>query len=480
MPQTIQKEKFFDPRKPFQSQRPETHEEWQARMGGEVLAVVRSGLYLDFRFLDMALSALSPAPDERCRVLATDGQSLFYQPSHLLRLYRDNPKYLNRLYLHTIFHCVFRHLWLKGRREPQLWSLACDIAVENVIDSLNRTSVKRPLTYVRQNAYRQITAEETVVAAAPVYRWLTRQTPGVLRQLEREFVTDDHRLWPKDAPDQPQQMPTPLPQKTWQKIGERMQTELDLRDKEAGDGADALKQQVKAANRSRRSYRDFLRRFCVLREEVKLDPDEFDLNFYTYGLSVYGNLPLIEPLESRESKKIEELALVIDTSYSTSGELVRAFLAETYTLLKGRENFFHRMNLHLIQADNAIRQDQLIHNEDELIHAMNHFELRGGGGTDFRPAFEYVNQLCAEKKFSNLRGLLYFTDGMGTYPARRPGYDTAFLFLGERFDDANVPPWAMKVVLDEEEFTGAAARPASALADALAEEDDLYRELNNS
>ena len=244
MPQTIQKEKFFDPRKPFQSQRPETHEEWQARMGGEVLAVVRSGLYLDFRFLDMALSALSPAPDERCRVLATDGQVLFYQPSHLLRLYQDNPKYLNRLYLHTIFHCVFRHLWLKGRREPQLWSLACDIAVENVIDSLNRTSVKRPLTYVRQNAYQQITAEETVVAAAPVYRWLTRQTPGVLRQLEREFVTDDHRLWPKDAPDQPQQMPTPLPQKTWQKIGERMQAELDLRDKEAGDGADALKQQV--------------------------------------------------------------------------------------------------------------------------------------------------------------------------------------------------------------------------------------------
>ena len=65
------KEKFFDPRKPFQSQRPETHEEWQARMGGEVLAVVRSGLYLDFRFLDMALSALTPAPDERCRALAS-------------------------------------------------------------------------------------------------------------------------------------------------------------------------------------------------------------------------------------------------------------------------------------------------------------------------------------------------------------------------------------------------------------------------
>ena len=44
MPQSIQKEKFVDPRKEFRSQRPETQEEWQARMGGEVLAVVRSGL----------------------------------------------------------------------------------------------------------------------------------------------------------------------------------------------------------------------------------------------------------------------------------------------------------------------------------------------------------------------------------------------------------------------------------------------------
>ncbi len=61
-------------------------------MGGEVLAVVRSGLYLDFRFLDMALSALNPAPDESCRVLATDGQTLYYQPQRLLQLYQGKPE----------------------------------------------------------------------------------------------------------------------------------------------------------------------------------------------------------------------------------------------------------------------------------------------------------------------------------------------------------------------------------------------------
>ena len=35
----------------------------------------------------------------------------------LLRLYQKNPKYLNRLYLHTVFHCIFRHLWLRGKRD---------------------------------------------------------------------------------------------------------------------------------------------------------------------------------------------------------------------------------------------------------------------------------------------------------------------------------------------------------------------------
>ena len=51
---------------PFQSARPETHEEWQARMGGEVLAVLRSGLYLEFRFLDQALGALHPTSGAGC------------------------------------------------------------------------------------------------------------------------------------------------------------------------------------------------------------------------------------------------------------------------------------------------------------------------------------------------------------------------------------------------------------------------------
>lgn len=77
----------------------------------------------------------------------------------------------------------------------------------------------------------------------------------------------------------------------------------------------------------------------MLHEELHADPEEFDLSYYTYGLSVYGNLPLIEPLESREVEKIREFVIVVDTSYSTSGELVEQFLRETANILHQERQF---------------------------------------------------------------------------------------------------------------------------------------------
>ena len=65
---------------------------------------------------------------------------------------------------------------------------ACDIAVENVIDSLNRTSVKRPLTYVRQNAYPADHRRRNRGGSGAGVPVAHPADPGVLRQLEREFV----------------------------------------------------------------------------------------------------------------------------------------------------------------------------------------------------------------------------------------------------------------------------------------------------
>ena len=222
--------------------------------------------------------------------------------------------------------------------------------------------------------------------------------------------------------------------------------------KEMSSGTGDLIGQLRVENRERFDYRQFLKKFSVLREEAAVDEDSFDYVFYTYGLSLYGNLPLVEPLEWKETRKVEEFAVVIDTSMSCSKELVKKFLEETYGALSENDSFFRKVNIHVIQCDDTVQTDKKITGGQELKEYMENLELRGEGGTDFRPAFEYVEELIRRRVFGQLKGLIYFTDGKGTYPAKTPPFDTAFVFLEEDYEDTDVPPWAMKLVISEEQL----------------------------
>ncbi len=420
--------------------------EWEQSMAEKILTFVRNELYMELRYLDMALSAMPWQPREGVATFAADGGVLYYSTEQLLRVFPDNPKFLDRAYLHTILHCLFAHLWLRGPRDRKLWDLACDIAVESVIDGLGKRCTKRPLSWIRQNLYKRM-REEGLCSAAEIYAYVREMGEEERQRLVKEFYTDSHRYWPEEekggaSPNVAKDM--------WDNLSRKSQMERERRGQEPEEGEGRLMRQLKA-QKSRRSYQDFLRKFAILREEVHCDPEEFDMNYYTYGLKLYGNLPLIEPLESRESMKIQEFVVVVDTSYSTDGELVKGFLRETFGILTQSDSFFQTCHIRILQCDDQVQRDDKITNLDDLDQLLQRFTLVGGGGTDFRPAFAYVNQLRESGEMRNLRGLLYFTDGKGTYPTKRPEYDTAFLFL-EEYEDSLVPPWAMRMRLYPEEF----------------------------
>ena len=63
-----------------------------------------------------------------------------------------------------------------------------------------------------------------------------------------------------------------------------------------------------------------------------------------------------------------------------------------------------------------------------------------------------MDQLNEEKRFRNLKGLIYFTDGYGTFPEHKPQYTTAFLFVKDGYEIPEVPAWAIKLVLQPEEI----------------------------
>lgn len=437
----------------------QTQEEWEAEMSEKILSYVRNELYLELRFMDIALSALTPQADTSLKTFATDGERLYFSTEQVLRVFEKNAPFLNRAYLHAVLHCIFSHLWIAGNRDRRLWNLACDIAVEYTIDGMGKNCTKRILSWMRQKLYEEIKERQEGVSAAVIYRMLaerfckagqTQEAQEAFAALEREFYTDSHRYWPKREEDAAKSAAAAANQKKWNQIARQTRMEQELKGGEPKDGEELLAAQL-AAEKGRRSYRDFLQKFAALREELHADPDEFDLNYYTYGLKVYGNMPLIEPLESREAKKIREFVIVIDTSYSTSGELVEQFLRETADILRQSDSFFSDSVIRILQCDNQVRRDTVIAGERELKRFLQELQLIGGGGTDFRPAFSYVEELRAQGELRHLAGLLYFTDGKGIYPKRRPEYKTAFLFL-EDYDEEAVPPWAMRLRLSEESF----------------------------
>ena len=362
------------------------------------------------RFLDVALSSFAYVIDPSVNGVGTDGMCMFYHPGALGGMYRQNRVRMNRAYLHMVLHCILHHVTRRKGRDKTLWNISCDIAVESIIDHWHLKCIHMVQTRLRKDIYGQLERNLKVLTAEGIYRQLVSfgLEEKKIKELQMEFRVDDHQYWPED----PKQDLHQEVENKWKNISEKTETDMETFSSEESQQAGDLIGQVQVENRDRYDYREFLRKFSVLREEVSVDPDSFDYIFYSYGLSMYGNMPLIEPQEWKEVKKVEDFAIVIDTSMSCSGDLVKKFLKEY----------------------------------------MEHLELIGEGGTDFRPAFEYVNHLIEQGEFYHLKGLIYFTDGKGTYPKKKPPYQTAFIFMQEEYEDVDVPPWAVKLIVDAEDL----------------------------
>ena len=297
----------------------------------DILKNTRNQLYLNMRFLDNALAQLYPAGDMEMSPAGSDGDLFYYQPEKLMAMFKKSREQVNRLYLHTLFHCIFCHIYPDNKVDQEYWNLACDVVVEEIIDGLYVKCVHRPVTMVRRQAEALLLEKGKVMTAQKVHRRLCslHLAKAKIEELKREFTLDDHRKWYDSGKNKSQSQ---IQKKKWEDLRNKMQTEMETFSKEASKGSKSLMDQLNVENRQKYDYREFLRKFAVLKEEMKVDMDTFDYIFYNYGMNLYGNMPLIEPLETKEEQKVEDFVIVIDTSMSCQGDLVKRFLEETYSV----------------------------------------------------------------------------------------------------------------------------------------------------
>ena len=416
--------------------------DWEIEKAIHILELVRTELYMDMPHFLTALNTLEFRADDRIATCATNGMYFYYNPLKIIDLFQKNSIFLNRAYLHSILHCLYNHIWLKKNRIDFIWNVACDIIVEYTLDSMHKKSISRILSYARKDVYSKLESLPGI-SCITVYEWLS--TYEDIQNLYYEFVVDDHALWPKE---QDEQMPMASSlQKKWQRVAKQTLFDHKQKGKDNEEG-DAFLVAHLQAKKSKYSFAQFLKRFSIMKEELQINPDEFDLSYYTYGLSVYKNMPLMEPLETKEVKKIYEFVIALDTSYSIDEALAKRFVSNTYSILSTSNMFYKTCKVHIIQCDDRIRKDDVVSNQNEMDILLNSFTLVGGSNTDFRPVFSYVNDLIDGHAFQNLCGLLYFTDGKGIYPKKNPAYKTAFIYLDD-YDQSKVPSWAIQYRLEE-------------------------------
>lgn len=431
-----------------------------------ILQYARNELLVALRFMDMALCKLEyQAADVQS--IASDGQRLYFQPHYVFQIYQAGSTELNHAYLHTLLHCIFYHPFVNREINPLLWDLACDIAVEGILAELNMKQLGSVQTLPRRKELMELQKEYGKLTAERLYKAFERD--GLFEdeylRLQKLFQVDDHAVWYRQEPPTVQaelsQQPAPALASApadWQAISERVLVDLQTASQEWGERSASLLQNIAEVNRETYDYSDFLRKFAVLGEEMQVNDDEFDYIFYTYGLQLYENMPLIEPLEYKEVKKVRDFVIAIDTSGSVQGELVQKFVNKTYNILTQQNSFFSKINVHIIQCDAEIQEDHKITSQAEFEEYLKTMELQGFGGTDFRPVFAYVDDLIRQGAFSNLKGLIYFTDGYGTFPERKPDFEAAFVFVDDGLADdfelepPPMPVWAIKLVLRPEEI----------------------------
>ena len=197
-------------------------------IGQKILCAARDELDLGMRFLDVALSSFRYQMDTEVSPFGTDGATIYFHPRELGGRYRQNRILVNRGYLHMVYHCLFRHM-LKIVPEQEgngkelaerYWNLACDIAVECLVDQNMHRSVRYSRSLRRRETYRKLETDveksltrqdgkrkKKVLNAERIYKELFqwKLSEKELEQLEQEFFVDDHRYWEnkKNPPNQP-------------------------------------------------------------------------------------------------------------------------------------------------------------------------------------------------------------------------------------------------------------------------------------
>jgi predicted metal-dependent peptidase len=392
----------------------------------ERLVTARIGLLLRHSFFGNLATRLTLInADDWCSTAATDGLKFYYNSRFIMML---KPKEIEFLVGHEVLHVVYDHMGRRNHRDPQIWNIADDYAVNA---DLKRHKVGQFITTVPclyEQKYDGKPAEE-------IYDDLMKNVQKIDINSLIDQMIDDHMDGDEDGEgegDGDQEGKGKGRPKMSPEERERVRQEVKQAIINAAQSAEAgslplgVERLIKQATNPVMPWRELIQ--TNLTSAIRTDFSWMRPSRRSWHMDAI--MPGMTPGEEID------VVVAIDMSGSISNKQAQAFLGE----IGGMMDSFDGYKVHVFCFDTEIYNPQDFNSES--MDTIDTYEPAGGGGTDFDAIFDYL------KKVGNVpKRLICFTDG---YPCGSWGdadyCDTTWIIHG---DPNPNPPFGTYALYDE-------------------------------
>lgn len=367
------------------------------------LRKARIGLILDEPFFGALIMNLKEEETQAVPTFSTDGARLFYNPKFCASLSDAEVK---GVLAHEVLHCALGHIFRRGHRDPVRFNQAADYAINNYLTEYNEAAKKAgraepfplPAGALIDATYKDLSAEE-------IYNRLPSPPPGGGKGNGKGGGKGSGA--PQSGPGEF----TDAPGDESEQAAQESQWKINVQNaatcaKSAGKlpaglarlVGELLNPQVKWTQ----VLRDLLTTLC--RDD------------YTWTRPNVRYLAAGFILPTLRNERMGRIAVAIDTSGSIGERELTEFLTE----LQSISDECRPERITVMQADAAVLAVDEFEPGDEI-----KIEMKGGGGTDFRPVFTRLG-----KDDEPPAALVYLTDAEGSFPDVPPSWPVVWAVKG--------------------------------------------------
>jgi predicted metal-dependent peptidase len=395
----------------------------------EKLITARVGLLLRASFFGNLATRLKLVnADEWCSTAATDGRHFYYNSRFIDML---KPKEIEFLFGHEVLHCVYDHFGRRGDRDPMLFNVANDYAVNGDLKKHRVGEFITSVPCLYDAKYEGMSSEE-------IYDDLYENAEKINISDLIDKLLDDHLDGEGDGEgdqdgddkDGKGRGKPKISAEERQKIRDEIK-EAVMAAAAASDGAGNLPAGV------RRLIQDMTAPKLNWRELLRMQLESTIKSDFTWMRASRRGWHMDAVMPGMKNDELIDIAIGIDASGSIDNNMLRDFLAET----QGIMDQFQSYKIHIFTFDTAVYNPAQYNSEN--LDTMCDYEVKGGGGTDFDAIFNYLKEEQIEP-----RRLVVFTDG---YPFGSWGdesyADTVWIIHG---NTTVTPPWGQHAYYEKE------------------------------